>query len=113
MGLAIRSDGDVRVLCLDGELDAYEVQSIRPQLEDALAQPAQLIAVDASELSMVDSSGIGLLVYLFKQAKAKNVAFALVALQGQPAEMISFLKIDQRVPVHGSVSEARRALLPG
>ena len=111
MGLAIKKDGDVQLLRIDGELDAFEVQTIRSQLEDALKQPFKLIVVDAADLSMVDSSGIGLLVYLFKQAKAKSVAFALIHLRGQPAEMISFLKIDQRVPVHASLSEAKQALL--
>lgn len=111
MGLAIKKDGDVQVLCIDGELDAFEVQTIRSQLEEALKQPAKLIAVDATDLTMVDSSGIGLLVYMFKQASANNIKYALTNLRGQPAEMISFLKIDRRVPVHASVSEARQALL--
>ncbi len=111
MALVIDSDGDLLVLRIDGELDAFEVQSIRPQLEHALTEPPRLITVDASGLSMIDSSGIGLLVYLFKQATAKGKRFALTQLRGQPAEMISFLKIDQRIPVHASVNEAREALL--
>ena len=109
MSLKIENQGDTQILRIDGELDALEVQNIRPQLESALEAGANLYIMDVGDMSMVDSSGIGLLVYMFKQAKAAGQSLALSGLQGQPADMISFLKIDQIVPTYPSVEAAQSA----
>ncbi|MGJ8668690.1 MAG: STAS domain-containing protein [Oceanococcus sp.] len=110
MSLDIRMDQDVQIIKLSGELDSTTVQAIRSQIQQALETPAKLHAVDASNLTMVDSSGIGMLVFMFKQVHTVGTPFALTALSGQPAEMIRFLKIDQKVPVHDDVEQALKAL---
>jgi anti-anti-sigma factor len=102
-------DQDVQIIKLSGELDSTTVQTIRSQIQQALETPAKLHAVDASNLTMVDSSGIGMLVFMFKQVHATGIPFALTALSGQPAEMIRFLKIDHHVPVHDDLDQAIKA----
>ncbi len=110
MGISIDERESLQVVTIDGELDSLEVQNIRGQLEDALQLRSGLYAIDVSDLSMVDSSGIGLLVYLYKRATADGNRLALVGLKGQPADMINFLKIDQIVPIYDSVDAAHSAL---
>ena len=111
MELTIDNAKGMQVLSFVGELDALEVQQRRSELEEAIKHQAMLHVVDGSEMSLIDSSGIGLLVYLYKAAVAANTKFALAGLNGQPADMIRFLKIDKRIPVYDSVGEARDAQL--
>lgn len=94
------------VLKISGDLDAFEVQSIRPELEKLLKSNPQSVVMDLSSVPMIDSSGIGLLVYAYKQCSARSLSFAMCGSQGQPAEMISFLKIDQRIPSFADVDSA-------
>ncbi|MEN8721078.1 MAG: STAS domain-containing protein [Oceanococcaceae bacterium] len=110
MPLQVDLRNAVLVLRMEGELDAFEVQTLRESAEQALQQEYDIAVVEGSGLTMLDSSGIGLLVYLFKQASARQRPFALVGLQGQPEEMIRFLKVDRRIPLHPTVEAARQAL---
>lgn len=103
MGLKIFNKNNVQVFQIEGDLDSSVVESLRHKLEVALENGCSIHAFDASAMSMIDSSGIGLLVSLFKQATAKGMAFVLAGLNGQPEEMIRFLKIDKRIPVHATL----------
>jgi anti-sigma B factor antagonist len=106
MPLTVDKPNNAIVLRINGDLDAFEVQNIRPELEKLLKSNPKAVVMDLADVPMIDSSGIGLLVYAFKQCSARSIGFAMCGSQGQPSEMISFLKIDQRIPSLADVETA-------
>ena len=69
------------VIRLRGELD---LQSARPTRDEvvALLEPDRRVVVDLSDVSFMDSSGLGSLVYALREAKA--VGATLVVANPQP-----------------------------
>jgi len=68
---------DLTVVRLDGELDIYTVAGFRSEL-DALDPGASRIVIDLSEVTLLDSSGLGALVSLLNQARAGTGQLGLV-----------------------------------
>ncbi len=79
MSLDVRTefrDGLVLVT-LEGELDIYTVGGFRQELDDV--DPAeQVLVIDLSEVTLVDSSGLGALVSLLNRARAGKGQLGLV-----------------------------------
>jgi anti-anti-sigma factor len=64
-GLDLRRDGGVAVLRLTGEIDLAVVHS-NGVLDDLDTTPPEALDVDISEVTFIDSSGVGLLVRLHR-----------------------------------------------
>lgn len=101
------------VLAIRGRLDALRVGSIR---EPVVALPGQghlRMVLDLAGLEWIDSSGVGLLVTLFKQIKAKGGSVVVACLQRQPKEIFRLLRLESAFRVFDSVDEAVAALAGG
>jgi anti-anti-sigma factor len=86
---------------LDGEMDALGCSAIRPALEQ-IADSDQIndVMLDLSRVSFIDSSGIGVIVFLFKRLKSVGRALQLVGVQGQPEELMDLLRISSAIPIN-------------
>ena len=71
-----RPDG-VSVLRAEGEIDIAAVDDLIEQMRSSLAE-ADAIEVDFDGVTFIDSSGLGALVLIKKEAAAQNKDFALV-----------------------------------
>jgi len=78
-----------------GELDATTVGELRPKLNVIADEQPERVEVDLSRLRMVDSSGVGALVALFKRIKAHGGAFAVTGVNGQPLSIFKVLRLDK------------------
>jgi anti-sigma B factor antagonist len=68
--IEVRSQSDVKVIKLRGRLNLGEsVDRMRQTFDDLMATGVARFVVDLGEVSMVDSSGIGLLVRCLTSAK--------------------------------------------
>lgn len=96
---------DYRIAKLHGEMDALGCTEIRTELE-MIADTGfnDNIALDLSQVSFLDSSGIGLIVFLFKRLKSQSRALQIIGVQGQPQELISMLRIESAIPVNTSLN---------
>ena len=78
-----------------GELDATTVGEIRPKLNVIADELPEKVEVDLSRLRMVDSSGVGAIVALFKRVKANGAAFVVTGINGQPLSIFKVLRLDK------------------
>ena len=78
-GFSVRSErrGGGVVVWLQGELDMATAGELRRALTAELDREPGAVAVDLTELSFVDSSGIGALVVASRQASDGGCAFVL------------------------------------
>lgn len=101
----INTPNDYLVARLHGEMDALGCSEIRSELEQ-IAEPecSNNVALDLSQVSFLDSSGIGLIVFLFKRLKAQSRTLEIIGAQGQPKELIKLLRIDSAIPVNSKLA---------
>jgi anti-sigma B factor antagonist len=86
----------VLTVYLEGELDAVVVPQLRPAVDQVLARgDGHALIVDLSDLRLLDSCGVGLLVYLFRRLRASGRAFAVRGACEQPLSILRLMKLDQ------------------
>ena len=79
MDIAVRTQSGVKVIKLTGRLNLGEsVDRMRQTFDDSLAAGEIRFVVDLGEVSMLDSSGIGLLVRYLTAAKQSGGTLKLL-----------------------------------
>jgi anti-sigma B factor antagonist len=78
--LELRTQGDVKVIKLRGRLSlGNAVDQLRGTFEDLVASGDHSVILDLSEVPMVDSSGIGLLVKTLTSFKQRGGSLKLLS----------------------------------
>jgi anti-sigma B factor antagonist len=93
---------DALVVNLDGELDAKSVHELRPCFEE-LADAGKSVVLDMSEVSFIDSSGIGAIVFLYKRLVARQFSVSVIGLRPQPRELFMMLRINKTIACHDNL----------
>lgn len=82
-------------LVIEGELDAVTVAELRGDLEKLVKAKPTVVDVDLSQLRMVDSSGVGALVSLYKRVRAQGGSVVIKGLRDQPLAIFRLLRLDR------------------
>ena len=88
-------DGDVTVLRISGSLDALSTPELRPTIDALVAEKRPSITVDLSDLRLIDSSGVGAIVSLYKRMRALGAKVEVVGLKDQPLAIFRLLRLDR------------------
>jgi anti-sigma B factor antagonist len=91
----LAQEGDVTVLHVRGELDALSCPELRPVLNGLVEEGRLLVTVNLSELRLIDSSGVGALVSLYKRVRAKGGEVRFVGVTAQPLVIFKLLRLDR------------------
>lgn len=96
MKVSTRMEGNELTLQIAGELDALTVRELQPMLPDVLARAGEgrNLVVDLSELRLLDSSGVGALVFLLRGRRAVGGGFDVRGATGQPLAILRLMKLD-------------------
>ncbi len=89
-------------LRIEGALDAHTVRDLRPTLDALVADKPKRVTVDLSGLTLIDSSGVGAIVSLFKRVKAEGGEVVVVRAQEQPLAVLRLLKLDRVLGIAAS-----------
>ena len=73
-----RWEGGVAVVSVSGELDLATAPAVRTELEHVLRQGGEGLHVDMSDVRFVDSTGLGVLVWAWEQARAQRMDYLVV-----------------------------------
>jgi anti-anti-sigma factor len=84
---------------LSGEMDALGCSKIRSTLEEIKNKANQTVILNIIDVSFIDSSGIGAIVFLFKRLKEQGREMKIIGVQGQPQELMKLLRISSAIPV--------------
>jgi anti-sigma B factor antagonist len=83
------------LLRLGGELDALSCPELRPVLDMLAEQAKCTVTVDLSELRLIDSSGVGVLVSLYKRVRANGGDVRFEGATAQPLVIFKLLRLDR------------------
>jgi anti-sigma B factor antagonist len=88
-------ENDAVVLNLRGELDAACVDEIRAVVDRLATAGHRSIIVDLSGLQVIDSSGIGSIVSLYKRVRGNGGTVRVRGAKDQPLAILRLLKLDR------------------
>jgi anti-sigma B factor antagonist len=87
-------DATTVTLKIRGELDALTAPELRPTLDQLVLDQAQDVIVDLSEMRLVDSSGVGALVSLYKRVRSYGGRLSFAGVTAQPLVIFKLLRLD-------------------
>lgn len=87
-------EGDKTILRISGELDALSAAELRPLLDRLVEEKRNDVSVDLSQLRLVDSSGVGALVSLYKRVRAGGGQVVFTGVTAQPLVIFKLLRLD-------------------
>ncbi len=71
--LSVESNDNAKgVIAIKGEIDIYSAPDFKESLYDAIGEGQQDIILDCTDLSYIDSMGLGILVGALKRIKEQN-----------------------------------------
>ena len=77
--VSVSVDGPRAKAALGGEFDMAATFTVEPALERVLEAPGlDEITLDLSDLRFIDSTGVGVLVRLEEEARARDIALSIV-----------------------------------
>ena len=85
---------------LAGEFDAAGCRQVREQLEAVVDKCGnKMLSMDIRDVSFIDSSGIGAIVFLFKRIRAAGGDLRLTNVHSQPQELLTLLRVHEAITV--------------
>lgn len=92
----LRTDSETETrLQIEGAVDALTAPEIRPIFDKVVADARPRVVVDLAQVTMIDSSGVGAVVSLFKRVKAQGGQMQVVGAKDQPLSVLKLLKLDK------------------
>jgi anti-sigma B factor antagonist len=96
----------VLVLSLHGSLDAMTAAGFKPEVVKIADAGTTRVVVDLRPLTLIDSTGVGVLISLFKRTRAQSGNVYFTGLTAQPREVFRLLRLDRSLDLFPSVEEA-------
>ncbi len=90
--------GDETILRIEGTLDAATAPDLRTVVDQIVDESRLLITLELSSLRLIDSSGVGVIVSLFKRVRAKGGQVRIQGLRDQPRAIFRLLRLDRVFP---------------
>ncbi|MBK8013477.1 MAG: STAS domain-containing protein [Deltaproteobacteria bacterium] len=100
--------GDVTVFALKGNLDALTAPALKKEIEALLSARRINVVFDLRGLELIDSSGVGAIVSLFKRVRTLQGDVKIARLTGQPYEIFKLLRLDRAFEIYDGVDTAVR-----
>jgi anti-sigma B factor antagonist len=98
--------GDCAVLRVSGEIDLYTAPLLRERIADLVAAGIRHVVLDASDVTFLDSTGLGVLVGGLKRLRAHGGSLALAGSRANVARIFNVTGLDRPFPQHATVAEA-------
>lgn len=98
--------GGVTIFSLEGNLDALTAPSLKKEIEALLAARRINVVFDLQGLELIDSSGVGAIVSLFKRVRTLQGDVKIARLGGQPAEIFKLLRLDRAFEIFDTIDTA-------
>lgn len=110
MSFAIKKQGDVCVVDVEGQLIVGNRQELKQKVLDEIERGERKFLVDFSQTGYIDSSGLGVLVSLSKKIREAGGELRLASLNDDLKTLFELTKLDTLFHIAGDRDEALRHL---
>ncbi len=105
---ATQPDQSTWVLALSGKLLFESRHAFQDAMTTAQQTSPRLIVLDLTDLSHLDSAGLGLLAVAHKKLTPLDIVLTIANPQKTVRDILLLTKMDVMYPLHDSVAEASR-----
>jgi anti-sigma B factor antagonist len=109
----IDHEAGVTIVRLTGPLDVSQSLELREILGEQIDGPGARVLVDLSEVPLIDSSGVGVVVGAHRRAEGAGARFALAGAGATVARVFSMTRTDKLLSLHPTVADGVQALRAG
>jgi len=108
----LRLAGDSVTVTVRGEVDLHASPQLRARLAAAVDEEVELVLVHLDGVTLIDSTGLGVIVGAWKAQRAAGRRLEIVCSRPEPLKMLRLTGLDRVVTVHpglpGSPQEPRQ-----
>ena len=106
----IRTESGVTVIAVTGVIDVASSLELRDTLAPALGTAGARVLLDLSSVSLIDSSGIGILIGAHRQAEGTGAMLVLAAPAGPAARVFELTRTNKLLRIEPTVEQGLAAL---
>jgi anti-sigma B factor antagonist len=103
----IEQEGGRRVVKLGGECDLATATQLQEALAPMRSPDVDEVIVDVSELTFMDSTGLGVLVGALKRIRESNGSFKIAGAKGAVARVLEVSGLDRIIPQFPDLESAK------
>jgi anti-sigma B factor antagonist len=96
--------GTIATLKIEGALDALSTPDLRPTIDALITDGVSKVTVDLSSLRLIDSSGVGALISLYKRLRARGGDMTIAGIKDQPLAIFKLLRLERMLTPAGSAA---------
>lgn len=104
------NEAGVVCLTLSGEIDLHGSPDLRARLHEIAGRKTPALAVDFSDVTYIDSSGLATLVEYVREAKPHGGRIALFSLQPRVRMVFELVRLNELFPIEQDHAAALSAL---
>lgn len=110
MKLSYEDHDTISVLRLSGELTADQADSFRRSCLDRLASGVHDIVLDMEHLSLIDSAGLELLLWLGEEVSDHGGQLRMVRPDDTVRKIFEITRLERRFDIHDTIESAAKSL---
>lgn len=107
--IATSHSGSHTVVHVAGEIDVYTAPALRERLDQEIDRGRHDLVVDLSEVTFMDSTGLGVLVGRLKLIRVHEGAMRLVCAHDRVLKVFTITGLDKVFEIYPTVDEALAA----
>jgi len=106
----VREQDGVTVLAPRGPIDVSHALELRDLIAGTIERAGSRLVVDLTDVTLIDSSGVGIFVTAHRQADAAGAQFALAHPVGPVGRVFEMTRTNKLLRIYPSVEDAIAAL---
>ena len=103
MLLTVNQDNNHTVLTAVGEIDLSTSGQLDSAVVEALGQQTAHLTLDLSQVTFLDSSGLGVIVKALKRAKESNTTFDVVAANERVLKVFNLTGLAEVIEIYSTL----------
>lgn len=107
-----RLEQEIELLRPAGEMDLYSYGKLKEKVQELWESGSRRFIIDCGDLTYLDSSGVGVLLYAYTGTQKRNGAIWFSGISGAVAKVIELTKLNGFLPMAESVEMAVEELGP-
>jgi anti-sigma B factor antagonist len=110
MGIRIWTNQIIYIIDIDGSLDLYESNRLKELVMKMIEKKVERFILNVKDANIIDSSGIGALIYISSTVKKMDLRLAIANVQGQIRQIIEKTKLMNYFPLYEKMEDAIKEL---
>lgn len=108
--LSVHEEGGVAIVVVTGEVDATTAPALAAALDAQVAAGATRVVLDLAGTTLLDSTGLGVLVRANRRLRSAGGALALAGATRLVRRVLEVTGVERELPAHADVDAALAAL---